>query len=50
MNPSEQYSALVQAFLQQMEGVIATKREHVEGLHHALAEIEVALQAAKETA
>lgn len=45
----ERYTKLTEAWLEEMRRVPATKEEFLEGLRAALGELEVELQAAKET-
>lgn len=43
------YQKLTQSFLEQMAEIDSTQEEYADGLKYALEEIEVSLQAAKET-
>jgi hypothetical protein len=49
VNAQEKYAFAVEAFLIDMAIIEATQEEYYDGLRHALHEIEVALQACKET-
>lgn len=49
MNAQEQYAFVLETFLIDMANVKATQEEYYDALRHALSEIEVSLQACKET-
>lgn len=49
MSPAEQFASATETFLWEMRTISATKREFYEGLRAALAELEIEIQACKET-
>lgn len=49
MSPEDQYQQLTESWLGRMRLVRGSQRQFLEGLRAALAELEVEIQAAKET-
>lgn len=49
MSAELDYARLIESFLSQMRRVTATKQEFYEGLRAALEELEIEMQACKET-
>lgn len=49
MSVEEQFAYITQRFIQALEKVECTQEEYLAGLMYALAELEVSIQAVKET-